>query len=146
MNYAAGMPIDVILVEPCFPSNQREFARALHAVGARVTGIGERPKEALDDSLRHWLSHYEQVGNVTDADQLEAAVRRVQRHVKLDRLEAVVEAHVMAALTGKMPWFKLYTPCMPVRVGVRELFVTSFELGWMPARRLSVRPDRPGQP
>jgi len=91
------MPVDVALIELCFPANQREFARALHAVGARVTGIGERPKEALDDSLRHWLSHYEQIGNVTDADQLEAAVRRVQRRVKLDRLEAVVEAHVTAA-------------------------------------------------
>jgi formate-dependent phosphoribosylglycinamide formyltransferase (GAR transformylase) len=91
------MPVDVVFIEPCFPANQREFVRALHAVGARVTGIGERPKEALDDGLRHWLSHYEQVGNVTDANQLEAAVRRVQRHVKIDRLEAVVEAHVMAA-------------------------------------------------
>ena len=91
------MPVDIVLIEPCFPANQREFARALHAVGARVTGIGERPREALDDSLRHWLSHYEQIGNVTDADQLEAAVRRVQRHVKVDRLEAVVEAHVTAA-------------------------------------------------
>ena len=91
------MPIDVVLIEPCFPANQREFARALHEVGARVTGIGERPKEALDDGLRHWLTHYEQVGNVTDADQLEAAVRRVQRHVTVNRLEAVVEAHVMAA-------------------------------------------------
>jgi formate-dependent phosphoribosylglycinamide formyltransferase (GAR transformylase) len=91
------MPIDVILVEPCFPANQREFARALHAVGARVTGIGERPKEALDDGLRHWLSHYEQIGNVTDEAQLERAVRFVQSKVKVDRLEAVVEAHVMAA-------------------------------------------------
>ena len=53
------------------------------------------------------------------------------------------EAHVMAALTGKMPWFKLYTPCMPVRVAVRELFVTSFELGWMPAKRLVVRSSPP---
>jgi carbamoylphosphate synthase large subunit len=91
------MSVDVVFIEPCFPANQREFARALHAVGARVIGIGERPREALDDSLRHWLSHYEQIGNVTSADQLEAAVRRVQRHVKVDRLEAVVEAHVTAA-------------------------------------------------
>src|SRR5439155_1362107 len=49
------MPADVVFLEPCFPANQREFVRALHRVGARVTGIGERPKEALDDELRHWL-------------------------------------------------------------------------------------------
>ena len=33
----------VIFVEPRFPANQRQFARALHAVGAKVTGIGESP-------------------------------------------------------------------------------------------------------
>jgi carbamoylphosphate synthase large subunit len=91
------MPIDVIFIEPSFPRNQREFVRALHAVGARVIGIGERPKESLDGELRHWMSHYEQVGNVTDEAQLERAVRFVQGKVKVDRLEAVVESHVMAA-------------------------------------------------
>jgi hypothetical protein len=91
------MPIDVIFIEPCFPANQREFVRALHAVGARITGIGERPKESLDGELRHWLTHYEQVGNVTDPTQLERVVRFVQSKVKVNRLEAVVEAHVMAA-------------------------------------------------
>lgn len=91
------MPVDVVFIEPCFPANQREFVRALHAVGARVTGIGERPKEALDESLRHWLFHYEQVGNVTNAAELERTVRWVQERVRVDRLEAVVEAHVMAA-------------------------------------------------
>lgn len=89
--------MDVVLVEPCFPANQREFARALHAVGARVIGIGERPKSALDDGLRHWLTHYEQIGNVTSVGQLEGAVRKLQGVARIERLEAVVEAHVMAA-------------------------------------------------
>jgi carbamoylphosphate synthase large subunit len=91
------MPVDVIFLEPCFPRNQREFARALHAVGARVIGIGERPKEYLDDEMRHWLTHYEQVNNVTSFDQVERAVRFVQSRVHVDRLEASVEAHVMCA-------------------------------------------------
>ena len=60
------MPLDVVFLEPCFPANQREFVRALHVVGARVTGIGERPKESLDPELRRWLTHYEQIGNVTN--------------------------------------------------------------------------------
>ncbi len=47
------------------------------------------------------------------------------------------EAPVMAALVAKMPWYQLYTPCAPVRITLSELFVTSFELGWMPARRIS---------
>jgi formate-dependent phosphoribosylglycinamide formyltransferase (GAR transformylase) len=91
------MALDVAFLEPSFPANQREFVRALHAVGARVTGIGERPKESLDPELRHWLFHYEQIGNVTDEGQLERVVRWVQERVPLARLEAVVEAHVMAA-------------------------------------------------
>ena len=91
------MSIDVALLEPCFPANQREFARALHEAGARVIGIGERPKEALDDGLRHWLTHYEQIGNVTDEAQVERAVRWIQGRVRLDRLEATIESHVMCA-------------------------------------------------
>jgi carbamoylphosphate synthase large subunit len=91
------MPVDVVFLEPCFPANQREFVRALHAVGARVTGIGERPKSSLDGELQHWLTHYEQVSNVTDEAQVEKVVRWLQGRVNIDRLEAVVEAHVMCA-------------------------------------------------
>jgi formate-dependent phosphoribosylglycinamide formyltransferase (GAR transformylase) len=89
--------MDVILIEPVFPANQREFARALHAVGARVIGIGERPKEALDGDLREWLHHYEQVSNVCDVGALEAKVRWLQGRSHVQRLEATVEAHVMSA-------------------------------------------------
>ena len=37
----------VLFVEPEFPRNQREFVRALAAVGARVTAIGEAPPAAV---------------------------------------------------------------------------------------------------
>jgi carbamoylphosphate synthase large subunit len=89
--------VNVAFLEPSFPANQREFARALYQVGARVIGIGERPKESLDDELKHWLFHYEQVGSVVDEDAVMRAVRFVQSRDRVDRLEAVVEAHVMAA-------------------------------------------------
>ena len=89
--------MNVILVEPCFPANQREFARALHQVGATVIGIGERPKDSLDADLRNWLTHYEQVRSVVDEDALARAVRFVQSRVWVDRLEATIEAHIMAA-------------------------------------------------
>jgi formate-dependent phosphoribosylglycinamide formyltransferase (GAR transformylase) len=91
------MAIDVVFLEPCFPDNQREFVRALSAVGARVTGIGERPKESLDPELSHWLTHYEQVRNVTNDEEVEKVVRWLQARIHVDRLEAVVEAHVMSA-------------------------------------------------
>jgi hypothetical protein len=87
----------VVLIEPLFPANQREFARALHDVGATVTGIGERPKEALDEGLRRWLTHYEQVPNVCDEGAVAEKVRWLQSKLPVDRLEATVEAHIMPA-------------------------------------------------
>jgi formate-dependent phosphoribosylglycinamide formyltransferase (GAR transformylase) len=87
--------MNVIFVEPGFPANQREFARALSEVGATVIGIGERPKDQLDEPMRQWLTHYEQVPSVVDEDALARAVRFVQSKVWVDRLEATVEAHIM---------------------------------------------------
>ena len=88
----------VVFVEPAFPANQREFVRGLHAVGARVTGIGERPLEALTAELRDW-----HVPLRAGADRLSTTtrccetVRWVQAQVAVDRLEATVEAHIMTA-------------------------------------------------
>jgi formate-dependent phosphoribosylglycinamide formyltransferase (GAR transformylase) len=89
--------MNVIFVEPAFPHNQREFVRGLAAVGARVIGIGERPVAYLDPELKQWLGGYEQVSSVVDEGALLAAVRRVQQRLWVDRLEATVEAHIMAA-------------------------------------------------
>ena len=85
----------VLFVEPAFPDNQREFVRALHKIGVRVTGIGERPVEFLDDALKRWLHRYEQVGSVVDETALLAAVQRCQGREWVDRLEATVEAHIL---------------------------------------------------
>lgn len=89
--------MNVILIEPSFPDNQKQFARALAEAGANVIGIGERPKDWLDGDVRQWLTHYEQVGSVVDDEQLAAAVRFVQSKVWVDRMEATVEAHIMSA-------------------------------------------------
>ncbi|NNM34861.1 MAG: ATP-grasp domain-containing protein, partial [Gemmatimonadetes bacterium] len=87
----------VVFLEPCFPANQADFVRALHEVGATVTGIGERPRSALSDDLKRWLIHYEQVSSVVDPDALAPVVAKVNRLKPVDRLEATVEAHVLAA-------------------------------------------------
>ena len=87
----------MILLEPSFPDNQKQFARALAEVGATVIGIGERPKDWLDDDVKGWLSHYEQVDSVTNDAAVERAVRWIQGRVWVDRLEATIEAHTMTA-------------------------------------------------
>jgi hypothetical protein len=89
--------VNVIFVEPAFPPNQREFVRGLAEAGATVIGIGERPLAELAPDLQGWMLHYHQVGNVTDVGAMTDAVRWVQDRLWVDRLEAVVEAHTMAA-------------------------------------------------
>jgi carbamoylphosphate synthase large subunit len=91
------MCMNVVFVEPFFPANQREFARALAEAGATVIGIGEYPADALDDQLKGWLYHYERVPSVTDVAAMTAAVRWVQDKLWVDRLEATIEAHTLPA-------------------------------------------------
>ena len=85
----------IVFIEPRFPTNQRQFIRGLAEIGATISAIGEGSKDSLDDELRHWLAHYAEVTNVCDERQVLDAVRTIQRHKHVDRLEAVVEAHIM---------------------------------------------------
>ena len=87
----------VAFVEPCFPNNQREFLRGLLSTGARVSAISERPIEALPRELREGLFQFERVRSVVDEHAMAEAVKRLSQRVQVDRLEATVEAHVMAA-------------------------------------------------
>lgn len=93
--------MNVILIEPSFPPNQREFVRGLAAAGATIIGLGERPLEHLDAELRGWMLHYHQISNVTDVGALTDVVRLVQDRLWVDRLEATVEAHTMAAAQAR---------------------------------------------
>ena len=85
----------IVFVEPRFPANQKLFVRALAEVGATVTAIGEGDKASLDDDLKRWLTHYEEVGSVCDEAAVLGALRFIQSKRHVDRLEATVEAHIM---------------------------------------------------
>lgn len=80
-----------------------------------------------DDRVALSISH-----NDATRDFAQAAARAII-------LPEHFEAPVMAALKAKMPWYQLYTPCVPVALAVGDAFVTSFPLGWMPAKRLQNR-------
>jgi hypothetical protein len=82
----------VLFVEPRFPSNQRHFVRALHDVGAKVTGIGEHPP---DTELSSWMHAFERVPSVVNEDAMLEAVRRIQGREWVDRIEATIEAHIL---------------------------------------------------
>lgn len=85
----------VLFVAPNFPANQRQFVRALHQVGARVTGIGDVPLDWIDPELKGWLYGYEHVASLADENALTNAVRRVQKREWVDRLECTIEAHMI---------------------------------------------------
>jgi phosphoribosylaminoimidazole carboxylase (NCAIR synthetase) len=87
----------VVLVEPAFPNNQREFLRGLLSTGARVSANRERAPEALPANLREGLFQFERVRSVVDEHALAEAVKRLSQKARVDRLEATVEAHVLAA-------------------------------------------------
>jgi carbamoyl-phosphate synthase L subunit-like protein len=93
--------VNIIFIEPAFPPNQREFVRGLAEAGATVIGIGERPLDYLDQDLRDWMFHYEQIGNVTDVGALVEAVRFAQSRMWIDALESTIEAHTMAAAQAR---------------------------------------------
>ena len=87
----------VLFVAPCFPKYQTQFVRALASVGAKITGIGEGPVDSLTDDLKQWLDDYEQVSSVCNEPEMVDTVQRIQQRGWVDRLEATIEAHVMAA-------------------------------------------------
>jgi hypothetical protein len=87
--------VHIVFIEPRFPGNQKLFVKALAEIGATVTAIGEGSKASLDDELKHWLTHYEEVGNVCDEAAVLGALRFIQSRRPVDRIEAVVEAHIM---------------------------------------------------
>jgi formate-dependent phosphoribosylglycinamide formyltransferase (GAR transformylase) len=93
--------VNVVYVEPAFPPTQRHFVRALADVGATVIGVGERHVDELDDELKGWMAHYHQVPTVVDAGVLTDAVRWIQDKVWVDRLEATIEAHTLAAAQAR---------------------------------------------
>jgi carbamoylphosphate synthase large subunit len=106
----------VLFVEPKFPYNQRQFVRGLHAAGARVTGIGEAPVEALDGELKNWLHAYERVPSVVHEGAMLETVRRIQQREWVDRLEATVEAHIL-------PVAKVREACAIPGTSVRTAFL-----------------------
>ena len=89
--------MNIVFVEPAFPANQRRFALALAAVGANVYGVSETDEWGMDEELRGALKGHYKVNSVTNVRELTEATRYFQDRVWIDRLEATVEAHTMAA-------------------------------------------------
>ena len=79
----------VIFIAPHFPANQRNFVRALKAIGCRVTGIIDSPIQYVDPETKSYLDDYEEVQSVTSLEAVTRAVRKIQKskfEIDLDTL------------------------------------------------------------
>jgi nitroimidazol reductase NimA-like FMN-containing flavoprotein (pyridoxamine 5'-phosphate oxidase superfamily) len=47
------------------------------------------------------------------------------------------EANVREMLVQKMPWYKTFVPMTPIRINIKQVFVTSLQKGWFPAKVFS---------
>lgn len=57
-------------------------------------------------------------------------------------LPAEEEARIRQMLVNKMPWYQTYTPCVPVRIRLEEVFVSSLASGWFPAKQLAFETEQ----
>ena len=89
--------VNVVFVEPASRRPSGSSSAPWPRSAPTVIGIGESRRSAFDDELRSWMTHYHQVPNVIDVGVMTDAVRWIQDKLWVDRLEATIEAHTMAA-------------------------------------------------
>jgi len=89
--------VHVLYLAPEHPLPHRDFVRALKAVGARVSGIGHRPRQGLDPEIARLLDDYEGVRSLFDEAAVRAAGEAIARRTPLDRLEATDETLTLPA-------------------------------------------------
>ena len=78
--------MNVLFISPGYPAEMADFSRGLARCGARVTGLGEHPAQALPAAVRHALTGYVQVPTLVDTD---AVVARVLDHASRSPIERV---------------------------------------------------------
>ena len=128
--------VNIVFVEPAFPQNQRRFVAALAGVGANVIGIGRVARATSSaTSSRPAGGATSRSRNVTDGHQLDDAVQWAQEQVWVDRLEATVEAHIMAAA-------EVREACGIPGTSVRTAWLCRDKPSMKEALREAGRPDR----
>lgn len=89
--------MNVLMISPAFPHQMPYFTMGLAQVGARVYGVGDQPKHALDEGVKRALADYLQVRNLWDEQETVAQVRQWLRGRSVDRVECLWEPGVVLA-------------------------------------------------
>jgi formate-dependent phosphoribosylglycinamide formyltransferase (GAR transformylase) len=87
---------NVVMISPGYPQEMSYFTRGLAAVGARVIGVGDQPRDALPAPAREGLAHYEHV-SLADEGAVVAALRGLSRHIRIDQIECLWEPYMLLA-------------------------------------------------
>ena len=85
------------MISPGYPAEMALFTRGLATAGAEVIGLGDQAKDALPETARSALNHYIQVGELAADDQVQATVRELARHEKIDQVECLWEPYMVLA-------------------------------------------------
>ena len=91
--------MNVVYLSPGFPAEMPLFVRGLAAVGAKVYGVGDQPRQALPAEARDSMTDYLQVRSFGDEQQVVQEVRQWLRGKSVDRVECMWERLMYLAAT-----------------------------------------------
>jgi len=83
--------MNVLMISPGYPAEMPYFTRGLAEVGARVYGVGDQAKEALDPELKKSLHAYLPVKDLWNEDATAAKIREWVKGTTMDRVECLWE-------------------------------------------------------
>ncbi len=89
--------MNVLMISPGYPAEMPRFTEGLAAVGARVLGVGDQPREALPSVARRALSAYLKTSSLWDESAVVAEVGRWLGATVLDRIECLWEPGMLLA-------------------------------------------------
>ncbi len=91
--------MNVLFLQPGFPDEMIWFTEGFAAVGARVFGVGDSPKESLHPRAARALTAYTRVRSIMDEDAvLDDVIAQVrQHHVQIDQVVCMWEPLMILA-------------------------------------------------
>jgi ATP-grasp domain/ATP-grasp N-terminal domain len=89
--------MNVLFLSPGFPEEMKYFTHGFEHVGARVLGLGDTPRSALDPYVRRNLADYLQIANWQDEQEVVRSVHAWARGKKIDRVVCLWEPVMILA-------------------------------------------------
>lgn len=89
--------MNILLLQPGYPTEIPYFTRGLAIQGAKVYGVGDQPEHDLPQLVRESIAGYLRVGSLVDEAAVVAAVKQWATKIKFDKVESLWEPGVLLA-------------------------------------------------